>query len=71
MEQKQLSKKGAWGVRAGTALTDLKLKIAEHLIEQADICGPDEIYSIMAETKVGAKRRTELMNRVRFIFSIS
>ncbi len=71
MEQMQSDKKGAGGARIGTALTDLKLKIAEHLIDQADRYGQDEVYSIMAETKVGASKKTELMDKVRMVFSIS
>ncbi len=71
MEQMQPDKKGAGGARIGTALTDLKLKIAEHLIDQADRYGQDEVYSIMAETKVGASKKTELMDKVRMVFSIS
>lgn len=58
-------------MRIGTALVDLKLKIAEHLIDQADRYGQDEVYSIMAETKVGASKKTELMDKVRMVFSIS
>ncbi len=71
MEQMQPDKKGAGGARIGTTLTDLKLKIAEHLIDQADRYGPDEVYSIMAETKIGASKKTELMDKVRMVFSIS
>jgi Fe2+ or Zn2+ uptake regulation protein len=71
MEQVQSDKKGAGGARVGTTLTDLKLKIAEHLIDQADRYSPDEVYSIIAETKVGASRRTDLRNKVRLVFSIS
>ncbi len=71
MEQRQLSKKGV-GIRgAGTALADLRLKIAEHLIDQADVYDFNEVYNILAETKVGARRRTELMDKVRLVFSIS
>jgi len=71
MEQMQPDKKGAGGTRIGTTLVDLKLKIAGHLIDQADRYGPDEVYSIMAETKIGASKKTELMDKVRMVFSIS
>ncbi|KPK24209.1 MAG: hypothetical protein AMJ70_02500 [Dehalococcoidia bacterium SG8_51_3] len=71
MEQVQLNKKGVGGARAGTTLADLKLKIAGHLIDQADVYDPNGVYSIMAETKVGARKRTELMDKVRLVFSIS
>ena len=71
MEQVQPDKKGAGEVGVCTKLTDLKLKISEHLINQADRCGPDEVYSIMAETKIGSSKRTDLMDKVRLVFSIS
>jgi hypothetical protein len=71
MEQMQPDKKRANGARIGTTLVDLKLKIAEHLINQADRYGPDEVYSIMAETKIRASKKTELMDKVRMVFSIS
>ena len=71
MEHVQPDKKGAGGARVGTTLADLKLKIAGHLIGQADRYGPDEVYSIMAEAKVGASKRTDLMDKVRLVFSIS
>ncbi|NQT05218.1 MAG: hypothetical protein HQ577_04330 [Dehalococcoidia bacterium] len=71
MEQVQPDKKGTGEVRLCTNITDLKLKISEHLINQADSYGPDEVYSIMAETKIGSSKRTDLMDKVRLVFSIS
>ncbi len=71
MEQVQLDK---WGVdrgTIGTTLVDLKLKIAEHLINQADSYRLDEVYRIMAETKVGARKRTDLADKMRLVFSMS
>ncbi len=54
-----------------TTLGDLKLRVAEHIIAQADCYRPDEILSILAETKVGAWRRSYLLEKLRFIFSMS
>ncbi len=71
MEQVQLGKWEAGGARISTALADLKLKIAEHLINQADNYRPDEVYRIMAETKVGARERTHLVEKLRMVFSVS
>ena len=71
MEHVQPDKKGAGGARVGTTLADLKLKIAEHLIDQADKDGPGEVYSIIAETKVGAGKRADLRDKIRLVFSIS
>jgi hypothetical protein len=62
---------GAGGARISTTLADLKLKIAEHLIHQADNYRPGEIYSIMAETKIGARKRTDLMEKLKMVFSVS
>ncbi len=68
-------KPGRWGgdrARAGTTLADLKLKIAELLINvNQDSYHSDEVYSIMAETKVGARKRTDLMEKLRVVFSMS
>lgn len=71
MEQVQPGKWKAGGAGISTALADLKLKIAEHLINQADNYRPDEVYSIMAETKVGARERIRLMEKLRMVFSMS
>ena len=71
MEQVQPGKWGAGGARISTTLADLKLKIAEHLINQADNYRPDEVYSIMAETKVGARKRADLVEKLRVVFSTS
>jgi len=71
MEQVQRGRWGADRAKIGTALVDLKLKIAEHLINQADSYHPDEVYSILAETKVGARKRTDLADKLRVVFSMS
>ena len=71
MEQLQPEKWEAGGIRTGTNLAKLQLKMAGHLIDQAGRSYADEVYSIMAESKVGASRRTELMNKLRLVFSIS
>ncbi|MBA7469498.1 MAG: hypothetical protein GH158_06360 [Dehalococcoidia bacterium] len=71
MEQVQLDKWGVGRETTGTTLVDLKLKIAEHLINQADSYRLDEIYRIMAETKVGARKRTDLADKMRLVFSMS
>ena len=71
MEQVQLDKWGVDSGTIGTTLVDLKLKIAEHLINQADSYRLDEVYRIMAETKVGARKRTDLADKMRLVFSMS
>ena len=57
--------------RSYTTLADLKLRVAEHLIAQADCYRPDEVQSILAETKIGAWRRVDLLEKLRIIFSMS
>jgi ubiquitin len=52
-------------------LADLKLKVAEHIIAQADCYQPDEVQSILAETKIGVWRRADLWEKLRIIFSMS
>ena len=71
MEQVKSGKWEAGGAVMSTALADLKLKIAEHLISQADNYRPDEVYGIMAETKIGARKRTHLVEKLRVVFSVS
>jgi len=71
MEQVQQGKWEVGGAKIGTALVDLKLKIAEHLINQAGSYRPDEVYSILAETKVGARKRADLADKLRVVFSMS
>lgn len=71
MESVKPGKWEAGGARIGTTLADVKLKIAEHLINLADFCRSDEVYSIMAETKVGARRRNDLVDKLRVVFSMS
>jgi len=62
--------------RAGTAkrgvtLADLKVKVAEHIIAHDAGYRPDEVWSILAETKVGAWRRQALVEKLRMVFSTS
>ncbi len=71
MERVQPEKWGTGGAETSTALVDLKLKIAEHMVNQADNYLPDEVYSIMAETKVGARKRTDLVEKLRKVFTLS
>jgi len=71
IKQEQIAKRGAGGATTSTALADLKLKIAEHLVNQADKYRPDEVYCIVAETKVGARNRNDLVEKLRVVFSMS
>lgn len=62
---------GADGEKVGTTLADVRLKIAEHLINLADFHRSDEVYSIMGETKVGAIRRKDLLEKLKVVFFTS
>jgi len=56
--------------KVGTTLADLKLRVAEHIIAQDDGYRPDEVQSILAETKVGAWRRPALLKKLQMVFSV-
>jgi hypothetical protein len=71
MESVTLGKWGAGGAGIGTTLADMKVKVAEHLVNLSDFYRTDEVYHIMAETKVGARRRNDLVDKLRMVFSVS
>ena len=69
---KMVTTDGNWGnIKSNMTLADLKVKLAEHIIAQADCYKPDEMWSILTETKVGAWRRSDLLEKLRLIFSFS
>ncbi len=53
------------------SLDDLKLKVTDYLITQHSYSAKDEVWSIMAETKVGAWRKPALLEKIRTVFSLS
>jgi len=71
MKEQTASPVSSGTTKLGTTLTDLKLRVAEHIIEQDDCYRPDEVQGILAETKVGARRRTDLLKKLRMVFSTS
>ena len=71
MEEQTVSPVSSGTTKLGTTLTDLKLRVAEHIIKQDDCYRPDEVQGILAETKVGARRRTDLLKKLRMVFSTS
>jgi len=71
MKEQTASPVSSGTTKLGTTLTDLKLRVAEHIIEQDDYYRPDEVQSILAETKVGAWRRADLLKKLRMVFSTS
>jgi hypothetical protein len=52
-----------------TAIADLKLVMAEHIITQERCHASDEVQSILAETKVGSWGRMSLLKKLKVVFS--
>jgi len=57
--------------KASTTAADLRLRLAEHIITQDGRSVTDEVRSILAETKVGARRRPALLERLKVVFSVT
>jgi len=57
--------------KAHTTAADLKLRLAEHIINQYNYSGTNEVQSILAETKVGSWKRSILWEKLRTVFSES
>jgi len=49
-------------------VADLKLRVAEHVVTQNDCYRTADVQTILAETKVGAWRRADLLKRLKMIF---
>ena len=50
-------------------VTNLKLKMAEHIVTQNDYYRSVDVQAILAETKVGARRRSDLLKKLKMTFS--
>jgi len=50
-------------------IADLKLRVAEHIVAQDDCYRTADVQTILAETKVGAWRRADLLKKLQIIFS--
>ena len=50
-------------------IADLKLRIAEHIVDQQCYQEIDEVHDILAETKVGARRKPALLEILKKVFS--
>ncbi len=53
----------------GTTLADVRLKIAEHIIKQYVFDGNLDVRNILTETKVGARRRPALLQKLKIVFA--
>jgi len=49
-------------------VADLKLRVAEHIVTQNDCYRTADVQTILAETKVGAWRRADLLKKLKMIF---
>ena len=57
-----------WSTLTPINVADLKLRVAERLITQNDCYRTADVQTILAETKVGAWRRADLLKKLRMIF---
>jgi len=53
-----------------STVADLRIRMAEHIIAQNNCSWSDEVLSILAETKVGARRRSALLKELQMVFSV-
>ena len=71
MDEGTVAEINAGTTKAGTNLAELKLRVVEHTIAQDKGYGLDELRSILDETKVGARKRTGLLEKLKLVFAIS
>lgn len=57
--------------KTGTTAEDMRLRLVEHIIIQDGRSVADDVRSILAETKVGARRRPALLKRLKVVFSVT
>ena len=57
--------------QTGTTADDMRLRLAEHVIIQDGRSVADDVRSILAETKVGTRRRPVLLERLKVVFSVT
>lgn len=69
MEKWVIATVGPDTTNLGTTVEDLKLMMAEHIIMQYGGSSNSDAWSILAETKVGVRRTTGLLDKLRTVFS--
>ena len=57
------------GTLTSIDVANLKLRVAEHIINQNDCYRTADVQTILAETRVGAWRRADLLKKLKMIFS--
>jgi hypothetical protein len=65
---------GIYGNNASSAdicatIAELKLRIAEHIVDRQCCPGFEEMRDILTETKVGARRKPALFDILKKVFS--
>lgn len=71
MEGQTVSAMNIGTANGSTTIADLKLLMAEHIINQERYRASDEVQSILAETKVGSWGRVSLLKKLKVVFSES
>ncbi|MFC1904025.1 hypothetical protein ACFLW9_03995 [Chloroflexota bacterium] len=71
MEGQTVSAMNIGTANGSTTIADLKLIMAEHIINQERYRTSDEVQSILAETKVGSWGRMPLLKKLKVVFSES
>ncbi len=68
MEKRAMASIIAGDTIAHTTIDDLKLRVAEHIINQYGDCGTTDVWGILAETKVGVWTRPALVKKLKMVF---
>lgn len=57
-------------LKIGSTVDELRLTLVEHVITHAGYPGGDDVRNILAETKIGSRRKLELMQKLTGVFSV-
>ena len=71
MKEQALESVGNGTTKIGTTIADLKLRVVEHIVTQTDCHRGDDVWAILAETKIGVRRSQTLLEKLRVVFSTS
>lgn len=57
-------------LKIGSTVDELRLTMVAYVITHTGYPGGDDIRNILAETKVGSRRKLELMQKLTGVFSV-